>query len=99
MENAEQIMKPMSVARAEFINSLTDLINNSMLPPFIIEPILKDMYNDIHMVAQRQYEADVKRYNEELKKQGEKKRPFVCRNLEIPCVDILGLCELEGWDF
>ena len=73
MENAEQIMKPMSVARAEFINSLTDLINNSMLRPFIIEPILKDMYNDIHMVAQRQYEADVKRYNEELKKQGEKK--------------------------
>ena len=59
----------MSVARAEFINSLTDLINNSMLPPFVIEPILKDMYNDIHMVAQRQYEADVKRYNEELKKQ------------------------------
>ena len=69
MENAEQIMKPMSVARAEFINSLTDLINNSMLPPFVIEPILKVMYNDIHMVAQRQYEADVKRYNEELKKQ------------------------------
>lgn len=73
MENAEQIMKPMSVARAEFINSLTDLINNSMLPPFIIEPILKDMYNDIHMVAQRQYEAYVKRYKEELKKQGENK--------------------------
>lgn len=66
MENTEQIMKPMSVARVEFINSLTDLINDSMLPPFIIEPILKDMYNDIHMVAQRQYEADVKRYNEEL---------------------------------
>lgn len=72
MENAEQIMKPMSVARAEFINSLTDLINNSMLPPFIIEPILKDTYNDIHMVAQRQYEADVKRYNEELKKHEQK---------------------------
>ena len=64
MENAEQIVKPLSVARAEFINSLTDLINNSMLPPFVIEPILKDMYNDIHMVSQRQYEADVKRYNE-----------------------------------
>jgi hypothetical protein len=66
MENAEHIMKPMSVARAEFINSLTDLINNSMLPPFVIEPILKDMFNDIHMVAQRQYEADNKRYNEQL---------------------------------
>lgn len=69
MENAEQIMKPMSVARAEFINSLTDLINNCMLPPFILEPILKDMCNDIHIVAQRQYEADIKKYNEELKKQ------------------------------
>lgn len=67
MENAEQIMKPMSVARAEFINSLTDLINNSMLPPFIIEPILKDMYNDIHMVSQRQYEADKRKYEEQIK--------------------------------
>ena len=67
MDNAEQIMKPMSVARAEFINSLTDLINNSMLPPFIIEPILKDMYNDIHMVAQRQYEADKRKYEEQIK--------------------------------
>lgn len=66
MENAEQIMKPMSVARAEFINSLTDLINNSMLPPFVIEPILKDMYNDIHIVAQRQYENDNKKYQENL---------------------------------
>lgn len=69
MENAEQIMKPMSVARAEFIDSLTGLINNSMLPPFVIEPILKDMYNDIHMVSQRQYEIEMKRYKEELSKQ------------------------------
>lgn len=69
MGNVEKIMKPMSVARAEFIDSLTDLINNSMLPPFVIEPILKDMYNDIHMVSQRQYEAEVKRYNEELSRQ------------------------------
>lgn len=68
MEKSEQIMKPMSVARAEFINSLTDLINNSMLPPFVIEPILKDMFNDIHMVAQRQYEADIKRYNDAINK-------------------------------
>lgn len=66
MENNEQILKPMSVARAEFITSVTDLINNSMLPPFVIEPILKDMYNDIHVVAQKQYEADLKRYNDEM---------------------------------
>ena len=69
MENAEQIMKPMSVARAEFINSLTDLINNSMLPPFVIEPILKDMYNDIHMISQRQYEVDKNNYEKLLRKE------------------------------
>lgn len=32
-------------------------------------------------------------------KKGEKKIPFVCNNLKIPCVDILGLCEQEGWSF
>lgn len=25
--------------------------------------------------------------------------PSVCRNLNVPCVNILGLCESENWDF
>ena len=33
------------------------------------------------------------------KKTGQKKIPFVCNNLGVPCVDILGLCEREGWSF
>ena len=32
-------------------------------------------------------------------KKGEKKIPFVCQNLHVPCVDILGLCEKEEWSF
>ena len=32
-------------------------------------------------------------------KKGEKKIPFVCNSLKVPCVDILGLCEAEGWNF
>ena len=32
-------------------------------------------------------------------KRGEKKIPFVCRRLKVPCVDILALCEQEGWSF
>lgn len=67
MENTEQVMKPMSVVRAEFINSLKDLINSSMLPLFVIEPILKDMYNHVYLASQRQYEADAKMYDEQLK--------------------------------
>lgn len=32
-------------------------------------------------------------------KKGEKKIPYVCKNLNVPCIDILGLCEKEGWQF
>lgn len=62
------VQKPLSVARAEFIGLLTDLINTSALPPFIIEPILKDMYSDVRMLSQKQLEADTKKYQEQLKK-------------------------------
>lgn len=62
----KQIMKPMSVARAEFINNLTALINSSMLPPFVIEPILKDMYRDMSVVSKQQLERDMEQYQREL---------------------------------
>lgn len=65
-EAGTQILKPMSVARAEFINSLTDLINNCMLPPFVIEAVLKDRYADMHTASQKQLEQDYKRYKESL---------------------------------
>ena len=29
----------------------------------------------------------------------DKKIPHVCRTLGVPCVNILGLCEVEGWSF
>ena len=32
-------------------------------------------------------------------KKGEKKIPYVCQKLNVPCVDILGLCEKEKWQF
>ena len=61
-----EILKPMSVARAEFISSLTALINTCMLPPFVIEAVLKDMYNDVHSMSKQQLEIDTMRYNEQL---------------------------------
>ena len=32
-------------------------------------------------------------------KKGEKKIPYVCKALNVPCVDILGLCTQEEWSF
>lgn len=62
----DEIQKPITVVRMEFITSLSDMINNSKLPPFILEPIFKDMYTDIRRMAQRQYELDLERYNKEI---------------------------------
>lgn len=61
-----KVMKPMSVARSEFIQSLTNLINESTLPLFVIESILKDMHSDVRSLSQRQLEIDLKNYREAL---------------------------------
>lgn len=70
MNKEKDILKPASILRAEFIGKLTRLINETKLPAFILEPILKDVYNDVHILVQKQYEADLKKYNEELNKEG-----------------------------
>ena len=58
--------KPLTIIRAEFINNLVKLINESNLPAFIIEPIFKDMLNDIHTAAEVQYEQDKQQYEQSL---------------------------------
>ena len=64
MEN--EIIKPMSVERAEFISALATLIKKTKLPPFVIEPILNDVKNDMHILTQKQLENDMRKYNEML---------------------------------
>lgn len=58
-------MKPITVAREEFVASLVDLCNNSGLPFFVLEGILKDTLSEVHSAAVKQYEADLKKYNDE----------------------------------
>lgn len=62
----ENIIKPTSVARAEFISSLTTLINESMLPAFVLEAILKDTYFDVKVIAQKQLDEDIMQYQKAL---------------------------------
>lgn len=60
----ENINKPITIVRAEFISNLANLINTSGLPPFIVEPILKDVYIEVKQAAQKQYEMDVVKYEQ-----------------------------------
>lgn len=69
----DNLVKPMSVVRQEFIEKLVDDINNCQLPLFVVEPILQDILNTVKATAQKQYEAEKAQYEELLKKQKDKK--------------------------
>lgn len=58
--------KPTSVARVDFISDMANVINNSGLPAFIMEPIVKDMLLEIQSAAQKQYEHDKEQYEKTL---------------------------------
>ena len=62
------MQKPLSVARYEFIQQLTNLINGSNLPMCMVEAVLKDMYADVKVVAQRQLENDLRAYQEAMER-------------------------------
>ena len=62
----DNIIKPMSVARQEFIEKLVSDINNCQLPMFVVEPILQDMLNAVKASAQKQYEIEKAQYESQL---------------------------------
>lgn len=61
--------KPITIIRDEFITSLIDLCNNSGLPFFIIEDVLKNMLQEVHNASVQQLEEDKKRYEAQNKKE------------------------------
>lgn len=65
----DNLNKPITVVRAEFISNLTKLINESKLPLFVVEPILKDVYLEVRDTSQKQYEHDLMSYNQLKQKQ------------------------------
>ena len=59
--------KPSTIIYEEFKQELASLINNSGLPAFIIEPVLRDYLTEIKALAQRQYQMDKAEYEKSLK--------------------------------
>lgn len=68
----EQPIKPITLVHEELITDLTNIINNSKLPAFIIEPVLKDLYLEIKAMSQRQLVRDKEMYNQSLQSYEEK---------------------------
>ena len=60
--------KPITLVREEFIKNMVDLCNESGLPFFIIEDVLKTLIQDTHSASIQQIAEDRKRYEEQTKK-------------------------------
>ena len=63
----EKIEKPITMIRQEFIDKISNDINNSNLPLFIIEPILKDIYMEVKSLYARQCEMEKVEYENKIK--------------------------------
>lgn len=63
--------KPISIVYEEFKDRLASLINDSGLPAFVIEPILRDYLSEIKMIKEKQYQIEKAQYEEFLKKETE----------------------------
>ena len=68
-----EIKKPLTVAREEFLEGLVKFINESEIPAFVAESILKEITAEVHSAMQEQYKADKKAYEEALASQEEQK--------------------------
>jgi hypothetical protein len=62
----KNIVKPITLIRQEFVDTLVEEINNCQLPMFVIEPILQDLLDQVRTAAQKQYETDKAQYEAQL---------------------------------
>lgn len=65
----EQIKKPITVARQEFIEKMVNEINTCGLPLWAIEPILEDLLRSVKSESHRQYEMEKAQYEQALASQ------------------------------
>ena len=62
MEN-KTIQKPIMVQIQEFKNGISTLIQDSKLPIFIVEPIIKEFAQEANLALQQYSNAQIKEYN------------------------------------
>lgn len=65
--NTNNIVKPITVAREDFRKALLNLCNDSGLPIFCIEDLLKDFIQQVHIASVEQYKKDKEDYDKSIK--------------------------------
>ena len=62
-------MEEIILKKREFEEKLVELINESNLPAFILKPIIKDMFEQLNILEQQQYELAQKNKEEKDKEE------------------------------
>lgn len=63
--------KPITIIIQETKDQLIGIINASNLPPVILEPVVRDIYNEINTLTKMQYEKDLKEYHNKLNQENQ----------------------------
>lgn len=61
-----KIEKPLILIRKEFTENMIKIIQESNLPAFLIEPILRDVLNEIQMASKIEYDKSLELYNQKV---------------------------------
>ena len=64
--------KPITIIREELKAQIAEVINNSGLPAFVVEPILQEFLFEVKNAVMLQYENDKQEYAKFLDSQAEK---------------------------
>lgn len=75
MSNKETIQMPVSMRINVLKNGLVTLINTSNLPPYIVEPILKDLHTEVHGLAEEQARKETEEYSKAVEESNNNEEP------------------------
>ena len=56
--------KPASVRRVELKKEIVTLLNEAKLPPYVLEPILVDILDEIRSAIEMQYKSELAQWEE-----------------------------------
>ena len=71
----QTIPMPTSMRINVLKNGLVTLINTSNLPPYIVEPILKDLHTEVHGLAEEQAKKEAEEYNKAVEENSNDEEP------------------------
>ena len=58
-------VKPITLVREEFIDQITDIINNAQLPAFVMLDVIRNVERRLSQIAEEQYRIDKARYEQQ----------------------------------